>query len=270
MSGLEASRELEGRSGLEGRSVGAARCAVVVLAGGTSRRLDGVDKASLVLDGTPLLSRVLDAVAGHEVVVVGPRRPVPSGRLVTWTVEDPPLGGPLAGLAAGVEALHGTTSLWVLALACDLPHAADAVPTLLAASAARPEAEALVGHDVDGRAQPLLAVYALDPLRRALSGAGDLVGAPLRRLLALLSVEAVPLPARATRDVDTWQDAALLGVTVPDARPSTRSAASARALGADRERSATPALTPPTTAPAPGSPINPLDPPSPHDRKDLS
>ena len=49
----------------------------VVLAGGGARRLGGVDKMALVVDGSTLLERVLQAVrdAGRR-VVVGPRREV--------------------------------------------------------------------------------------------------------------------------------------------------------------------------------------------------
>ena len=99
----------------------------VVLAGGSGRRLGGVDKAALEVAGATLLDRVLlaSAGAGRTVVVGPPRRTV---RDVIWTLEDPPAGGPLAGLEAGLRAL------------CDLP--ADDPPTgwPVAASATGPEA----------------------------------------------------------------------------------------------------------------------------------
>ena len=70
----------------------------VVLAGGTAARMDGIDKAGLELDGRTLLDRAVDAFAdADEVVVVGPRT-VPTPRPVTFTREDPPRGGPVAGL----------------------------------------------------------------------------------------------------------------------------------------------------------------------------
>ncbi|HEX5916467.1 MAG TPA: NTP transferase domain-containing protein, partial [Nocardioides sp.] len=69
----------------------------VVLAGGTAARMDGVDKASVELGGRTLLEYAVDAfVDADEVVVVGPDT-VRTGRPVTFVVEDPPRGGPVAG-----------------------------------------------------------------------------------------------------------------------------------------------------------------------------
>jgi molybdopterin-guanine dinucleotide biosynthesis protein A len=76
----------------------------VILAGGSGRRLGGVDKGALVVAGLPLLDRVLLAsAAARRTVVVG--EPRPTVRSVVWAREDPPGGGPLAGLAAGMAEL---------------------------------------------------------------------------------------------------------------------------------------------------------------------
>src|SRR3954451_21606618 len=73
----------------------------VVLAGGSGRRLGGVDKPALRVGSTSLLDRVLGAVPdASSVVVVGPSRA--TSRPVTWVREDPPGGGPVAALAAGL------------------------------------------------------------------------------------------------------------------------------------------------------------------------
>lgn len=73
----------------------------VILTGGTAARLDGADKAGLEVGGTTLLEHALGAAAGaSEVVVVGPD--VPTSRPVTFVREDPPGGGPAAGLLAGL------------------------------------------------------------------------------------------------------------------------------------------------------------------------
>jgi molybdopterin-guanine dinucleotide biosynthesis protein A len=108
----------------------------IVLAGGAARRLGGVDKPMLELDGTPLLARVLAAVATARVrVVVGPQRPIEPHRVgpgepgVVWCREQPPGGGPVAGLAAGVP--H-TAAPIVVVLGADLPWIAPAVEPLLA------------------------------------------------------------------------------------------------------------------------------------------
>ena len=77
-------------------------CAAVVVAGGASRRLNHVPKASLS-DGTnTLLGCALEAVdAASPRVVVGPESlPLPSG--VLRTREDPPFSGPAAAIHAGL------------------------------------------------------------------------------------------------------------------------------------------------------------------------
>ncbi|MGH3433518.1 MAG: NTP transferase domain-containing protein, partial [Thermocrispum sp.] len=76
----------------------------VILAGGAAARLSGVDKPMLEVGGKPLLHTVIGAVAGAAaVVVVGPRRT--DTMRVRWAREDPPGGGPVAALAAGLAAL---------------------------------------------------------------------------------------------------------------------------------------------------------------------
>ncbi|MCP3424581.1 nucleotidyltransferase family protein [Rothia sp. AR01] len=107
----------------------------IVVAGGRSSRLGGAEKASLSVDGTPLVDHALAALRGvSPLVLVGPehlRRPG-----VELTREDPPFGGPAAALAAGLRAVDGAELVWLLA--CDLPRAAGLVATVRAELAARP------------------------------------------------------------------------------------------------------------------------------------
>ena len=104
----------------------------VVLAGGAGRRLGGVSKGEVELAGQRLVDHVLAATgAARRVVVVG-EVPVPEGVLLTR--EEPPGGGPAAGVVAGLARLAarpGPAADWVLLLACDLPGAGEAVPELL-------------------------------------------------------------------------------------------------------------------------------------------
>ncbi|NIY66859.1 molybdopterin-guanine dinucleotide biosynthesis protein [Streptomyces malaysiensis] len=89
----------------------------MILAGGAARRLGGVDKPALRVGGRALLDRVLDACRGAgRTVVVGPRRP--TVRPVRWAREEPPGGGPVAAVDAGVRQ---TTAPLVLVLSADLP-----------------------------------------------------------------------------------------------------------------------------------------------------
>ncbi|MET9433450.1 DUF6457 domain-containing protein [Streptomyces sp. NPDC006551] len=89
----------------------------IVLAGGAARRLGGVDKPQVRVGGRALLDRVLGGCRGAgRTVVVGSRRE--TVRPVEWAGEEPPGGGPLAALGAGVRAVTAGT---VLVLSADLP-----------------------------------------------------------------------------------------------------------------------------------------------------
>ncbi|KUL35980.1 molybdopterin-guanine dinucleotide biosynthesis protein [Streptomyces sp. NRRL F-4489] len=182
----------------------------IVLAGGAARRLGGADKPALRVGGRTLLDRVLAACAGAAVtVVVGPARP--TARPVVRAREDPPGGGPLAALDAG---LRHTTAPTVLLLSADLPFLTPATVRGLLAAAAGPGGPARDGAllcDRDGRDQPLVAAYRSAPLRRALdelrAGHGGLAGLPLRPLLSALDLARVrDAPAAASFDCDTWED----------------------------------------------------------------
>lgn len=186
----------------------------VVLAGGAARRLGGADKPGVRVGGRPLLDRVLAACAGATttVVVAEPRA---TARPVRWAREDPPGGGPLAGLDAG---LRGTTAEHVVVLSADLPFLDEGtVRRLLSAlrtgdaveGPARPEGVLLT--DPGGRDQPLVAAYGAGALRRELAALaaehGGLTGLPLRRLTTALHLTRISDPV-ASFDCDTWDDIA--------------------------------------------------------------
>jgi molybdopterin-guanine dinucleotide biosynthesis protein A len=180
---------------------------VVVLAGGSGRRLGGVDKPGLSVGGTALLDRVLEACRGADrTVVVGPRRG--TVRPVEWVREEPAGGGPLAALAAGARR---TAAGLVLVLAADLPFVtARTVAWLLGELPAG--ADGVLAVDAGGRDQPLLAVYRAEPLRRGLAliaaEHGTLGGLPLRLLTGDLALARTGgddgSGGEATFDTDTW------------------------------------------------------------------
>ncbi|MEU8647145.1 NTP transferase domain-containing protein [Streptomyces sp. NPDC048674] len=89
----------------------------VVLAGGSARRLGGADKPGVRVGGRALLDRVLAACADAAVTVVV-AEPRATARPVRWAREDPPGGGPVAALDAG---LRHTTAPYVVVLSADLP-----------------------------------------------------------------------------------------------------------------------------------------------------
>ncbi|HZF87941.1 NTP transferase domain-containing protein [Streptomyces sp.] len=180
----------------------------VVLAGGAARRLGGADKPAVRVGGRALLDRVLTACAGASttVVVAAPR---PAARPVTWAREDPPGGGPLAALDAG---LRHTTAEHVVVLSADLPFLDDGtVRRLRAALDGAGHADGALLADADGRDQPLVAAYRAAALRRELAALtaahGALTGLPLRRLTGTLDLVRVPDPV-ASFDCDTWDDIA--------------------------------------------------------------
>ncbi|MGM1065003.1 molybdenum cofactor guanylyltransferase [Saccharothrix sp. Mg75] len=176
----------------------------VVLAGGRGSRLGGVDKASVVVDGRTLLDRVLDAVAGaRETVVVGPLRDVPGLDLsgVLWAREDPPGGGPVAGLAAGLA--HVTADV-VVVLAVDQPGLTRSTVDRLRSAVDNADNAGAVLVDAGGRAQWLTGAWRVDRLRAALPA--DPRDASARSVLDPLRPVLVPALAGEARDVDTPAD----------------------------------------------------------------
>lgn len=168
----------------------------VVLAGGTARRLGGVDKPALDVGGRSLLDGVLAAVVdAGRVVVVGPPRDLPAH--VAQVREDPPGGGPAAAVAAGLSEVRAP---WVALLAADLPLLTAGVVAALRRAAAGADGALLV--DADGHDQVLTSVWSTGGLRTAAAGQ-DLHGAPLRALLRGLSVVRVPLADAGAAD---WFD----------------------------------------------------------------
>lgn len=198
----------------------------VILAGGRSSRLGGVPKSGLMYDGETLLARALRAAEGAaKTVVVGPDPGVlPAGVLACR--EDPPFSGPASAIAAGLGALaedpSGTPAPLTLILACDMPHSAAAVQVLrrnvdvTAAGANHASgSDGVMAVTQEGRKQPLAGLYRTDSLLRAVDEAhlrGGLRDASVFWLLARLDVRLVTVPSGSTDDVDTWDDAAALGV----------------------------------------------------------
>jgi len=171
----------------------------IILTGGRAERLGGVDKGEIDIGGRTLLAHAIDAAArARAVAVVG--APVERTRVIS-TREDPPGGGPVAGIEAGLAALAGGVNL-VLVLAVDTPRAGVAIPDLIAAVSA---GEAAIAVE-DGRDQPLLGVYRRPALEAALARLSSAHGASMRALVRQLSVTRVPVAPGVTLDADTWDD----------------------------------------------------------------
>jgi molybdenum cofactor guanylyltransferase len=159
----------------------------VILTGGGARRLDGVAKHLLDVGGRTVLARVVGAAAGaSRVVVVGPPDRTPG--VDVFVREQPPGGGPVAALAAGLDEIQAD---WVVLLAGDLPFlTVDALSQLRTAAAGAP---VVVAVDDDGRDQYLLALWSVGALRAAFPSKGSRAGRALRSLYRDVSVARVEL-----------------------------------------------------------------------------
>ncbi|MFJ9753735.1 NTP transferase domain-containing protein [Streptomyces sp. NPDC101149] len=179
----------------------------VVLAGGAARRLGGADKPGVRIGGRALLDRVLAACAGAATTVVV-AEPRPTARPVVWAREEPPGGGPVAALGAG---LSRTTAGYVVVLSADLPFVDQETLRRLLGGLAASDAEGAVLTDGEGRDQTLVAAYRSAALRRELARLSTehagLNGLPLRRLVARLALVRICDPV-ASFDCDTWDDIA--------------------------------------------------------------
>ena len=239
---------------------------VVVLAGGTGRRLGGASKPDVVARGARLLDHVLAGLSGladlagpasgaepteraapenrgpaaataaaaarvGRVVVVAPAEvALPAG--VLRALEDPPLGGPVAGIAAGLARLaessgssgspgspgraapaaHAARAAapaeLTAVVTCDAPESGRGLPALVAAAGSAQNADGACALDGD-HVQYLLGVYRTAALTQCVApGGAALRDISVRRALGGLSVVHVDLGElrSAARDLDTWED----------------------------------------------------------------
>ena len=137
----------------------------------------GRDKATLTVEGQTLLQRTLSGVPDTvPVFVAGPAVPLTRSG-VQFTREDPPGGGPVAGVDA---ALTRVTTEVAVVLATDLPFVGE-LPNTLADELLSAEAsvDAVLAVDAEGRTQQLCAAYRADALRRAIAAGGLASGASM-------------------------------------------------------------------------------------------
>jgi molybdenum cofactor guanylyltransferase len=181
------------------------RVTAVVLAGGASQRF-APDKLAEQVEGQRLLDRALASLPEQvRVVVVGSVREV--ARPVMFTSEEPPGGGPGAGLVAGIRRALAEPNDAIVTLPADAPLGGQAASALLRRLESDPAADAVVGIDANGLEQPLqLAIRpaAAQALVTA-AGPGGAAGVSARRLLEALRpglVTQVLAPAELW-DIDT-------------------------------------------------------------------
>lgn len=183
----------------------------VILAGGRGSRLGGVRKPEVTVGGRRLLDIALAAaLPARRVIVVGDAE-VPSG--VPVTREEPPYGGPVAAVAAGLAVLADHAP-WTLLLAADLPGAEAAVARLLANDVGLDE-DGICLLDGDFRLQWLLGCYRTPVLLERLSDRGDPPVTAMHRLLAPLRLRGVDPAGATVDDIDTDADLLRWGAELP-------------------------------------------------------
>ena len=169
----------------------------VVLAGGRARRMAGDDKLLLDVGGRPMLSRVVEAVAGaSRVVVVGPRRVIDVDRDVEWCREQPEGSGPAAALRAGLDKVISET---VVVVAGDQPFI-DAATVAALVAAIRDDGAVAV--DASLQPQWLCSAWRTSALRLAPLAANE----SLRVALGRLRWRPLQVDGHAALDCDTPED----------------------------------------------------------------
>jgi molybdopterin-guanine dinucleotide biosynthesis protein A len=171
----------------------------VILAGGQSRRM-GEDKAAMMFEGAPLLTRVARRLsrAVDELLVIGPQSLASLAPHVRVVEDALPALGPLGGL---YTALTATTGACVFLVACDMPFIRPGlVRAMLAFAETRCDAD-VVALEANGRIQPLHAVYSrecLPAVERALNARDH----SLHALLAQLAVVTIDTDTVRREDPD--------------------------------------------------------------------
>lgn len=219
--------------------------AAIVLAGGRGSRLGGTDKAAIDIDGQMLIDHVLAAVAECvPIVAVGPPNLARSG--VTVVREDPPFSGPVAGIAAALDALiaagvprsggespfeqscfddtrRNRTRVTAAAATTEDDNRPGPVPAqtwLLACDLPRAGAiidlltgrpiprgdDGIILADSHGHPQWLAGRYRIAALQRAAAALPEVTGVSMKRLLANTRLHTVTDDAGTAIDLDTWAD----------------------------------------------------------------
>ena len=174
----------------------------VVLAGGPATRLGGVAKAGIEVGGRTLLDLAIEALLDADEVVVAGAEAVRTSRPVTFVREDPPYGGPVAGLLTGVDALLRRPRL-VGVLAVDLPRVTPYTFRRLRQAAAGRDGAFLTRPDGGRVLAGVLDAARLADVRPDLEHQH---GMALERLVGGLDLAAVEAVGERALEVGTWAD----------------------------------------------------------------
>jgi molybdopterin-guanine dinucleotide biosynthesis protein A len=183
----------------------------ILLAGGRASRVDGAVKPLFEVGGQTLLGAAVQTMtdAAADPITVA-SDVLDAGLPVEWVREDPPFGGPVAGIVAALSRWRerGDKPEWTFVLACDLPGIAAAVSLLRDTLALLPgDSDGVCLGDESSRPQWLTGVYRTASLERTAAALPDAgANAAVRALVDDLAVTVVRAPRTLTDDVDTWED----------------------------------------------------------------
>lgn len=146
----------------------------VILAGGKANRMGGNDKGLVTLAGRPMIEYIIDAILPQvdEIVINANRNIETYAGYGFRIIQDSfDYAGPLAGIAAGIEA--AATDL-VLTVPCDSPWPPEDLAARLQQQLRQDSAMVCVAHD-GARMQPVFALFRREILPKIYSflNAGD-------------------------------------------------------------------------------------------------
>lgn len=184
----------------------------VVLTGGRSSRMGGRHKPGIPVGGRTVIDRTLAtlrSVAPHaKVVIAGSDEGLSSSfrRDITVVREDPPFSGPVAGVAAAVDAFATSEGVTLL-LGGDLPFLSSATLTRLLETVTK-SAPVVSCVDEAARLQYLCSGWCTAVLREQVNAVTDPNGVPLRALFSGLVPTLIDCDPGELRDIDTPEDLA--------------------------------------------------------------
>jgi molybdopterin-guanine dinucleotide biosynthesis protein A len=130
----------------------------IVLAGGRARRMGGVDKGLVDLDGAPMISHVVRRIRPQvSEMIISANRNLPeyrkwSNQVVADTIGE--FDGPLAGMASGLELVETDFAVTV---PCDSPLVSNDLVSRMYDACVSSAADIAVAHD-GVRLQPVFAL----------------------------------------------------------------------------------------------------------------
>ena len=168
----------------------------------------GRHKPAIRVGGIPVVARILEAAGDLPTVVVGSAEGAPEGTTVVR--EDPPGGGPVAGIAAGFAALDARLGVHpdaVAVLAGDLPLLTRAgLEGLFEALREDPTLDVVVTLGPDGEPNWLCSAWRATALRERLDALGTPAGRSVRSLLGDARRGTLVDESGWSTDVDTPED----------------------------------------------------------------